>query len=1287
MVIRPPRRTGRIVYRLDLAAAVAKPTKKKRRRPPHEKEDPSLRLFQTQAPVPGESPTTTAEASPDRCSGLPPLAGWLWVESSSSATAAVGCYWLSVPANLVRSVGDACRYGDTVILHDYVLYPLLWLRHCHGIQKQEPNHYSVVVPTALLEMGAGGITVMAAHEHTHPQRVVVRSEEVWTLEQLARREAVDRRERVGGSSSSSSSCKQTTYCFRAIVAAVSPILSMDPTNPFSLLELYDDQKSDFSCVAVLRKECLVCHAAIAPGNALIFQNVIKQYWRVPDEWVDLAGRVPKSVFVVETALQIHWGTTTASSSSSTTQRNYLEDSLPPIASLKLSHGLFAIEGRIEVVHMMIDSEESKHIHFVELLTLGVNKQKISLFLTYFPMSTSQKLSLRPGAVIRAINVHNIGLFGYCASLRSFVATITHAAVAFDEQMSRTKNTSKRELLLLPFENAAPFTLLRVRRSYPELWCRRLVARVIQDFRLSSFKKQKSVFMLPSQDEFVHSLMGIQRATKHAKRNAYREFFEHGVDSITSSNRGKRGCHASFHTQPSGPCVPLPLSLQYIQERAFDLIEKRIETFTKMNPYSMRIGWTGSISLSEHLLLQSFADDTGLSEGQSMYAVGYGNISSIDGMAYASLSNGHVVLPVVFCMCNNQSFDTDGGDAFVWVRLRCLAMACICIGMVGSTEEEAANERSRNRSTLPPYFDDSTSGSAGCGSCVLIKANGHVFLASLYLVCDGLRFVGSLPDNGNSSAAGHPSFRSVEDCLQSRTCANDASTAVLGLLARASYKVERVKESVYGGCTMAMSHAPAEHTVCSKVSTLQSVDLKPPIVLDGAKRRTLRAAISSFVGEEVTDQQLTLGLVWWKLASLGRTCSLLSGGWDEKAGSLDLARAMGVVVRLPLSSVHRDHKRGYTRFRCQMDDIFASVCWIPKSQSGWDGCYTTRLFDSIGGEKFVAGMIDRRPMRRQFGDISRGELIINPANAGIRRCTLADLFGILCDALRTGSRSRMAPSLVREVQGACLLGITYCRARAECSLCHATLRGPSEASVKKGNKGQDDGVVSSVQVDLDKNVFWPVPVSLEGEREKIYFAQPFSAAMERGRLTTSLRCPNNCRVDLHGAIKWECSGTLDDGTGQARLFAERDAALCLLGMPVSSVEAIEKGAWSSEVGILFSKSMPPKSNIRAAVISARTLATNQLESKGIRGPVQDKDVLPFLTSTTRAEYLLQRHGRLSKEPLRQLTYFIRCKPLSDGIVHLNQTEIEASPFCAVATYSLPSLNLNLVDCCSAMTPWS
>jgi len=275
-----------------------------------------------------------------------------------------------------------------------------------------------------------------------------------------------------------------------------------------------------------------------------------------------------------------------------------------------------------------------------------------------------------------------------------------------------------------------------------------------------------------------------------------------------------------------------------------------------------------------------------------------------------------------------------------------------------------------------------------------------------------------------------------------------------------------------------------------------------------------------------------------------------------------------------------------------------------------------------------------------------------------------------------------------------MGVAYCRTWAECAKCYSPLREPEiDTPTKKRKKKNDNGVVSSVStVDLDKPTYWHKPLPTNPGEEmyqeaatqppKPFYGTSASSGVKRpGRWRTSLRCPNNCRVDQHGAIKWECSGTLDDGTGQARLFSERESSLCLLGLSPSTIETIEEGAWLNEDGVVFSKTVPSKGYLRSAIITARTLAMNHRRNFHNKRSLEDNDVLLFLTPIARADYLLQRHCR-SSLPVRDLDYFVRCKPLSDGVVHVKQTEIEVFPGNEVPTYALPPLKLQLVDCCLA-----
>ena len=198
--------------------------------------------------------------------------------------------------------------------------------------------------------------------------------------------------------------------------------------------------------------------------------------------------------------------------------------------------------------------------------------------------------------------------------------------------------------------------------------------------------------------------------------------------------------------------------------------------------------------------QTFAADSNVTNYQPLDTVGFGEVSIIDGTVFASLSNGHVVLPVVLSNTDGDNLVADRVGEFMWARIRCVALACICIGAVGSTEEVFANERLHRIRALPPYVDGSIKGAAVTGSCALVEANGKVFTVSLYLICDRLRPIETSPDTGSRVVVSLPSFQSLDECLRSHS-AGEGSMAVLGLLSRGMFKVAKVKENEYAGFMM------------------------------------------------------------------------------------------------------------------------------------------------------------------------------------------------------------------------------------------------------------------------------------------------------------------------------------------------------------------------------------------------------------------------------------------------------------------------------------------------------
>jgi len=264
-----------------------------------------------------------------------------------------------------------------------------------------------------------------------------------------------------------------------------------------------------------------------------------------------------------------------------------------------------------------------------------------------------------------------------------------------------------------------------------------------------------------------------------------------------------------------------------------------------------------------------------------------------------------------------------------------------------------------------------------------------------------------------------------------------------------------------------------------------------------------------------------------------------------------------------------------------------------------------------------------------------------------------------------------------------------------------------------------GVVSSVRLstpsitvvakkanDYEKS-FWHLPLGDECDGPRPQFAKdmpsssksahqggkrPGSPTRSNGKssVRTNLRCPNECPIDV-AAIKWETSGIIDDGTGQAKLHAEREAALALLGAAFD-VNSVEDGAWTVEGGITYQKSVPPRSFIRNAIreaqMAAQALAREAPHPIKKKRKVSPQEVLSLLTPEAKGEYTLQRYCRFSKNPMRPLDVVCRCKPIFDKSEEMNRTDVELTTArcqegqAAIATdamtYALPPLKLHLID---------
>lgn len=1214
------------------------------------------------------------------------------------------CYLLSVPRNLLPLTSESVRthaliYIDCYNLFDFdpqisskfdlkgmieIVGPTGMSRAVTSRDEQQPSTAPKLSPFPASALGR------------HNDKL----SDVCTLPQLQRREWIDqvvpdtsnihsKRKRSG-----SSRC----YSLCAQVNAVSPIIAIDPDDPCCLVELHD-APSSCSCVVVLTKCALPFQPAMVPGDWLTLYHVKRQEWRLPENLLP-AERVPQRVFVVDRVDQLDINTKTVKAGVSIGQK--LPLFIPPKPLTNLTGVIVSV--RIKAIGA------TQQIHDVELA--GEQGKRVTLLLTYFPMSTSLQLSLRAGASIKAFNLHCISSRCYAACLRS--------TIVLDQIDSLLNEQSYGESVSLEYEatlshtsqklcqlisRLEPCSHFRIRRSYLEDWYQQRLSAWLAKMILPPSIREAG----PSVEDLMklcfHRAQTSPRQTK-LSRNAYLEFLDHGLECSEVDNT-HWGCHLSHHErQEHAPSRSFPACLSDIHDACTKLLMTSLESNWGLLVTQLQVGWTGSVVRSASDICRA-GNIEKLCHEQSLD----GNLYT-GGLIYrtkkkhewsqAVLSNGHVALPLRFTnkSVSNQQFNQQ--VAFALVELQLVVISFLCTGASICADSSIH--------AMPPY-DRRETGGESYGNCFIVEMGGYRFVASIYLECDEADVVTG-GHKANEVGEAFAQYRdndtldTVQSCLDPTECGE--GTMFMGLLSRKTFWPSKKATDSYGGLVLYLSHISAAAILgnppsINDVACLQTIDLKISVPTLVAKRKFLQQLMGTLGLTNITDDELMLICAWWNTSS--QVCSLLGGGWNEYTDGSSAAGKRMTLVRVPKSAIEHDLKRGYTRFRCDIDDLSALTVFCRPATQNVDKSFSAVSIDFIGGHRLFPGMLDRRPRRRtlssnRIGKVVWGELLCSPdtCNSGVPQRSLAELHWDICSDLRTRSRFNLAPSVVREIRGAIFLSLTFCRALAECTKCFQAL---VPKTARKGQPAVQQGrKESTTRVDLSSEIksYWHLPLPLVNDAESTKTNDAPKSEQPASVKTTNLCCPR--KHDLrHATVKWECSGIIDDGTGQAKLFAERDAAVMLLGLSPDVLERIEAGAYCEPNGIVFSKGLPPKPEMASAIVQAQSLARSQHAQACRYGlqrppPLTEKDVLDRMPPTICAHYLLQRHCRLSKEPKRELVLFVRTKPLSDDVVYLNQTEIEASVpggsgnstlmdrsyNCTryLATYSLPPLKLQLVD---------
>ena len=684
-------------------------------------------------------------------------------------------------------------------------------------------------------------------------------------------------------------------------------------------------------------------------------------------------------------------------------------------------------------------------------------------------------------------------------------------------------------------------------------------------------------------------------------------------------------------------------------------------------------------------------------------------------------------PVISIQPKNQSHASTETD-LVMVQVQAIAVSLLCVVAPPSATSTTttttlwvpSSSDQENVRVRPWPITEATDRhhreKLGHGCFAMETNDGFYFIANAFLICNEMHFLGDDMNQGGVAAKNNahvavgdkedenpvspqkPTLsvgQVLEDTPSSMNVESQAYFS--GLLMRKSIRPRNPR--TFTGCLFTLAHFQADPSA-SPLSLLQTVEIKTSCSISmGALRATKQAASGSWARsdpanesrrppwEDMTDEQWAMVHVWIQLASRPHSCALLMGGYDELLEpSLPFQKRLLVRMHVPCQARQMDTKeRGYIRFQCDLSSLGVGLELgssskeenslnhrITSHHEGKEKCPSP--FEFIGGEDFVTGMLCTRPTRM-------GSFIPGPLCSGVHTLTkdgpgddtgiplvsIGDLMTRLCKTVGGVGGTSMAPSVVHEIRNASFLGVSYCSVMVECRKCFKPL-------TKRTRTTAD---VSSD----DRPSYWDEPVPIPGMDSTTtpLYQQQRPPANTAGawrfaeRASRTLQCPQGHSVRIYGGVKWECSGLLDDGTGQAKLYAERDAALVLLlsswlrqrdqqaGQFVDWIE--EAALLKPETGVVFSRGIPPDSEIAIAVgrarrssrevlereISARRLEDNPLV--GLDEERQAQLVLAHMDPWWRGEYLLQKICRTSARVALQPTlgYLVRCKPLSDEVL--------------------------------------
>jgi len=197
--------------------------------------------------------------------------------------------------------------------------------------------------------------------------------------------------------------------------------------------------------------------------------------------------------------------------------------------------------------------------------------------------------------------------------------------------------------------------------------------------------------------------------------------------------------------------------------------------------------------------------------------------------------------------------------------------------------------------------------------------------------------------------------------------------------------------------------------------LQSIELTVAVPRTTAQVIAFKRVLKDIASEDIVvrDDDCSLGVSWWTIAENSQTSPIVAGCWDDYCGGNRAAHS-AVVVTFSSASISMGD-RGYLRWSSSLDSLGCRLGKI-KSNTAINQSEIQGMFDFIGGEKFFDGMLCRRPCRRRVFQLESGRYLgelqcIPDYKIGVPTCTLAELVGLACEAIRTGDAGMLSRYLL------------------------------------------------------------------------------------------------------------------------------------------------------------------------------------------------------------------------------------------------------------------------------------